>query len=83
MRNVIFGLALALSATPASAQENKVSDADMEKVNAALSELGCQPGEEVKKEEEGVYEIDDAKCKGGTMDVKLDKDFKLILMSRY
>jgi hypothetical protein len=49
MRSVIFGLALALSMTPASAQEDKVSDADMEKVNAALAELGCQPGEEVKK----------------------------------
>ena len=36
-----------------------------------------------KKEEQGIYEIDDAKCKMGTMDIKLDKDFSVILISSY
>ena len=52
---------------------------------AALAEvdrLGKDP-EGVKKGEEGIYEIDDAKCKMGTMDIKLDKDFSVILISRY
>jgi hypothetical protein len=35
------------------------------------------------KEEQGIYEIDDAKCKMDTMDIKLDKDFSAILISRY
>ena len=37
----------------------------------------------VKKEEQGIYEIDDAKCKMGTVDIKLDKDYTVILISRY
>ena len=37
----------------------------------------------MKHEEEEIYEIDDAKCKMGTMDIKLDKDFSVILISRY
>ena len=55
----------------------------MTKVTAALADLGCKDPEGVKKEEEGIYEIDDAKCKMGTMDIKLDKDFSVILISRY
>ena len=46
-------------------------------------DLGCKDPESVKKEEQGIYEIDDAKCKMGTMDIKLDKDFSVILISRY
>jgi hypothetical protein len=48
-------------------------------VTAALADLGCKDPEGVKKEEEGIYEIDDAKCKMGTMDIKLDKDFRSFL----
>ena len=53
------------------------------KVTAALADLGCKDPEGVKKEEEGIYEIDDAKCKMGTVDIKLDKDYTVILISRY
>lgn len=45
--------------------------------------LGCDGYEEIKKEEQGIYEIDDAKCKMGTVDIKLDKDYTVILISRY
>ena len=31
----------------------------------------------------GIYEIDDAKCKIGTVDIKLDNDYTVILISRY
>jgi hypothetical protein len=55
----------------------------MAKLKAALADLGCTDGESFKKEAEGIYEIDDAKRKMGTMDIKLDKDFKVILISRY
>jgi hypothetical protein len=76
-------LALGCNAAFADDDDDKVPAADMEKVKAALAELGCEDGEGFKKEAEGVYEIDDAKCKMGTMDIKLDKDFKVILISRY
>ena len=55
----------------------------MAKIKATLSELGCTDAKGYKKEEQGIYEIDDAKCKMGTMDIKLDKDFSVILISRY
>lgn len=56
---------------------------DMAKIKATLAELGCTDAEGYKKEEQGIYEIDDAKCKMGTMDIKLDNDFSVILISRY
>ena len=83
-----FALALVLAlgssaAIAADDDDDKVPAADMEKIKAALSELGCTDAEGYKKESEDVYEIDDAECKMGTMDIKLDKDFKVLLISRY
>ncbi len=85
MKAFAIALVLAFGSTVAFAEDDddKVPAADMEKVKAALADIGCTDGEGFKKEEEGVYEIDDAKCKMGTMDVKLDKDFKVLLISRY
>lgn len=86
IRAVGLALALALASTLAYAEDDDDDDmpaAEVEKVEAALSILGCSGYEKLKKEEEGVYEIDDAKCKMGTVDIKLDKDLKVILISRY
>ena len=85
MRAIILALALAMGTSLAFAadDDDKVSAADMTKVTAALADLGCKDPEGVKHEQEGIYEIDDAKCKMGTMDIKLDKDFSVILISRY
>jgi hypothetical protein len=83
---VALGLALALGTTAVLADdddEDKVPAAEVEKVEAVLSELGCSGYESLKKEEEGIYEIDDAKCKMGVMDIKLDRDVKVLLISRY
>ncbi len=85
MRAVGLALVLAFTTSLAFAADDadKVSDADMAKVTAALADLGCKDPEGIKHEQEGIYEIDDAKCKMGTMDIKLDKDFSVILISRY
>ena len=78
---------LALSAAPfafaADDDDDKVPAAEVEKIEAALSALGCKGYEGVKKEAQGIYEIDDAKCAMGTVDIKLDKDYTVILISRY
>ena len=76
---------LAFGSTVAFAEDDddKAPEAEMAKVTVALADLGCKDPEGVKKEEEGIYEIADAKCKMGTMDIKLDKDFSVILISRY
>ena len=87
IRAVGLALVLALSAAPfafaADDDDDKVPAAEVEKVEATLSALGCKGYEGLKKEEEGIYEIDDAKCAMGTMDIKLDKDYTVILISRY
>jgi hypothetical protein len=85
MKAFAIALVLAFGSTVAFAEDDddKVPEAEMAKVTAALADLGCKDPEGVKKEEEGIYEIDDAKCKMGTMDIKLDKDFSVILVSRY
>jgi hypothetical protein len=82
-----LALALALASTAAYAEDDddddKVPAAEVEKIEVVLSELGCSGYEDIKKEEQGVYEIDDAKCKMGTVDIKLDKDYTVIFISRY
>lgn len=59
-----------------------LSDAEMKSATAAASALGCEGGKwEKESEGTGVFELDDAKCKGGQYDLKFDKDFKLLNMS--
>ena len=57
-----MALLLALSAGPAFAEDDDddVPAAELEKVQATLTALGCTGYEEIKKEEQGIYEIDDA-----------------------
>jgi hypothetical protein len=85
IRTVTLALVLALGTSMAFAadDDDKVPAADLAKVTAALADLGCKDPEGVKKEGEGIYEIDDAKCKMGTVDIKLDKDYTVVLISRY
>ena len=87
MKAFAIALVLALGSSAALAadddDDDKVPAAEVERIEAVLSDLGCSGYESLKKEEQGVYEIDDAKCKMGTMDIKLDKDIKVLLISRY
>ena len=82
-----FAIALVLAAgsTVAFAEDDdaKVPAGEVTKIEETLSTLDCSGYESLKKEEQGVYEIDDAKCKMGTVDIKLDKDYTVILISRY
>ena len=83
-----LALALVLASTAVYAEDDdddddKVPAAEVEKIEAVLSELGCSGYDGLKKEEQGVYEIDDAKCKMGTVDIKLDKDYKVLVISAY
>jgi hypothetical protein len=57
--------------------------AEAERIKAALQARNCLGGKmEQETEATGIYEVDDAKCTGGQYDVKLDKKFKVILISR-
>jgi len=87
MKVVGLALALAVGATSFAlakdADDEKVPAAEVTKIEETLSTLGCSGYESVKKEEQGIYEIEDAKCKMGIVDIKLDKDYTVILISRY
>ena len=87
LRVIGLALVLALGAAPfafaADDDDDKVPAAEVEKIEAALTALGCSGFEELEKEDNGIYEVDDAKCKMGTVDIKLDKDYTVILISRY
>jgi hypothetical protein len=81
-RTLLAVLAAALWSTAALA-DAKPSEDEAKKVKAALTEWGCEAGT-IEKESEatGVFEVDDAKCKGAQYDTKLDSAFKLISLSR-
>jgi len=82
MRILAFALILTTGGTFALA-DKPVSQADAEKIQAALKAWGCSGGKmEQETEATGVFEVDDAKCHGGQYDIKLDKDFKVIVITR-
>jgi hypothetical protein len=81
-RVLMFSLILAAGCTMALA-DKPVAPADAEKIQAALKAWGCSGGKmEQETEATGVYEVDDAKCHGGQYDIKLDRDFKVIVITR-
>jgi hypothetical protein len=85
LRTVAFVLVLGLASTAAFADDdddNKLPANVVEKIEATLAELGCSGYEEIEVEKNGVIEIDDAECKMGTVDIKLDKDHKVLVISR-
>jgi hypothetical protein len=84
MKPFLMVLATALvSSTFALADTTPVTPAEGEKIKAALEVFGCTGGKMEKETEgSGYFEVDDAKCKDGQYDVKLDKDFKVIAMTR-
>jgi hypothetical protein len=70
------GSAMALADKPVSATE-------AEKIQAAIKVWGCSGGKmERETEATGVFEVDDAKCAGGQYDIKLDRDFNVIAITR-
>jgi hypothetical protein len=81
-RTLIAVLAAAFCSTAALA-DAKPSDDEAKKVKATLTEWGCEGGT-IEKESEatGVFEVDDAKCKGAQYDVKMDSAYKIISLTR-
>ena len=79
----IAALALAFLATPAIADED-VSEAEGKSIQDALKAWGCEGGDMEKEPDAGpVYEVDDANCVDGEYDIKLDQNFKVLLISRH
>jgi hypothetical protein len=82
MKRMLLPLLVVLLSVPALA-DKPVSQADGEKIQAALKLWGCSGGEmEQETEGTGIYEVDDAECSDGQYDIKLDKDFRVISITR-
>jgi hypothetical protein len=80
---VIALVATSFGATAVALADTPVSPAEAEKIKAALEAVGCTGGKMEKETEgSGVFEVDDAKCRDGQYDIKLDKDFKITVMTR-
>ena len=87
MKLIRIVMALAVGGTIASTStllaDTPVTSTEAEKIKAALEAWGCTGGKMEKETEgSGYFEVDDAKCKGGDYDFKLDKDFNVIVISR-
>lgn len=78
----IATITIALGVMPALADE-PVSADEGAAIQAALQEWGCEGGEMEKEPGPLVYEIDDAECSDGEYDIKLDRDFDVILIARH
>ncbi len=77
VRASIFAVVLAISGSLALA-DCPVSDAHAAKIKAALEAVGCEGGKyEQETKVPGVFEVDDARCKDGQFDFRLDKDFQI------
>jgi hypothetical protein len=83
MKSFLISLAAALACSTFAHADTPVTPTEAEKIKTALEALSCSGGKMEKETEgSGYFEVDDAKCKDGQFDIKLDKDFKLIAMTR-
>jgi hypothetical protein len=83
MNKTLIAVLAAMLCSTAALADSKPSDAEAGKVKAALTEWGCEGGTiEKETEASGVFEVDDAKCKGAQYDIKLDGSFKIINITR-
>jgi hypothetical protein len=63
--------------------DEKVSDAEAAKIKEAVAAWGCEGGTYEKESEgTGVFEAEDVKCKGGQYDFRLEKDFKVFVITK-
>ncbi len=81
-RLIMAALGVALGATYAFA-DAKPTDAEAAKIKEAVAAWGCEGGTYEKESEgTGVFEAEDVKCKQGQYDFRLDKDFKVLAITR-
>jgi hypothetical protein len=73
--------ALAFAVSPAFADDDPTDD-EVAKIKEAVAAWGCEGGAYEKETEgTGVFEAEDVKCKAGQYDFRLDKDFKVFVIT--
>ncbi len=86
MKSVIFAACAAvLLAGAAYADEDTIGERasaeEQAKVAEAIGKIGCK-AEEVEKESDRLFEIDDAECEIGKYDIKLDAEYSILSITR-
>ena len=83
MKRTITALAALAFCSTAAMADDKPSADEATKIKEAVAAWGCEGGEfEKETEGSGVYEAEDVKCKGGQYDFRLDKDFKVFVITK-
>lgn len=84
-KSLIAAAALLLTATSqvgAQQVETEATTAEVDGVTATLAMINCAPGEAaVEKENDNLFEVDDAACETGQFDIKLDGTFAIIAVT--
>jgi hypothetical protein len=82
MRFMIATAAALVLGSAAAYADSKPSDEEVTKIKEAVAVWGCEGGEYEKETEAyGVYEAEDVKCKAGQFDFRLNKDFKVFVIT--
>lgn len=76
----IFAIGAALAQEKSETVEKLASKEETQKVMETLAQIGCQ-AQQVEKESDNLYEIDDAECKFGQYDIKLNSKFQITSMT--
>ena len=71
----------AAGAGVAETVEQLANETEAAGVRATLERIGCE-AEEIEKESNNLFEIDDAECEIGQYDIKLDAEFNIVSMTR-
>lgn len=83
MRPFFACLAAVVLTCSAAYADSKPSDEEAAKIKATLTDWGCEGGTyEKETEATGLFEVDDAKCKGAQYDLKLDGEYKVLSLTR-
>jgi hypothetical protein len=86
MKVILMALAAAgfISSTSALLADTPVTPAEEEKIKAALEAFGCTVGKIEKEDADSALpdKVDAARCKRGEYDLKLDKNFNVIIILR-
>jgi len=83
MKRILFCAIAVMTFSGVAFADGKPTDAEAVKIKEALAAWGCSGGE-IEKETEAtsMFEVDDAKCKGGQFDIKLDSKFGVSSITR-
>jgi opacity protein-like surface antigen len=83
MKRILAAAAVLAFCSGAAFADDKPTDDEAAKIKAAVAEWGCEGGSYEKETEgSGVFEAEDVKCKSGQYDFRLDKDFKVFVITK-